>query len=184
MALFTSIALSEPANNSVRTLLNFPLRQKLIFHSSPMPTNNPVTTTSQPSPIKKDSNPFGNHIYTERLSEHDARLAKEGRWLLERATVYDPKTFLELHFLDKSSSKVGTHAFSTSLNAHTRYNKAVPSQAEVSAGANHLAQFPSKKTTTTKANEEDTPERYFDPFKNMDTEVYALENEMYDPLVS
>lgn len=66
----------------------------------------PTIQALQSSPVKVSTNTSGNSIYTEAFAEHDARLAQEGHWLLERSTVYEPYEFLRANFPPDILAKV------------------------------------------------------------------------------
>lgn len=71
--------------------------------TNPLPTTLQDThathTLYQNKPVNHDS-----ETHKEAITEHDAQLAREGRWLLEHATVLNPEEFINAHFKASTSS--------------------------------------------------------------------------------
>jgi hypothetical protein len=62
------------------------------------------------SPRQKRPNNDGNPIYSESLAEHDVRLAREARRLLEHGTVVTPEQFMKGLFMEEGQESSSSSA--------------------------------------------------------------------------
>lgn len=125
-----------------------------------------------------------NPIYVERISEHDARLAYEGRWLLERATVLEPEEFLDLHFKPESSS---TSDIGSSLISHNKKpinDDRASSSSQEPTSQNQTTIANQTKVSHAPSNTRDIPNEYISVFTGLHAAVYSSEVDLYEPLVS
>lgn len=146
-----------------------------------------IKSSNQSSPLKKSTNTWGNPIYKEKLPEHDSRLAVEGRWLLERATVCEPYDFLKRHFYDEPSLPSTPKSSFGDLISEAEKGKAIPSRPPSSAGHSQTSEplsDTSDQSLDAEDNRKDIPKAYCDAFTRLVWKDCILEKQMYDPLVS